>query len=299
MKKILKATWWLLSLFVVSDIVLKSLGFGYPVQFEGNSAYQYRNIPNQNKFRFGNYIRTNSVGMRSQEPNPSKNKILKIGDSIINGGAHTDQKELSSSIIEEHLKKRNCQVLNVSAGSWGPDNAHAFLQKHGTFDAKLAIVTFSSHDAYDYIEPKTSIGKTTNYPDKVYFFAFQEILERFVLKKVLFPKDDGIEVNIKPYPRIYPNIGFSMLIQYLRENGVQVLFVQHPDLNELKAESYNKHGQVILTLLSELKVPVIQGIDFLTEDCYRDEIHLNAFGQKKYAEVLTPVIISQLDELGL
>lgn len=38
-------------------------------------------------------------------------------------------------------------MLNISAGSWGPDNCAAYLKHYGLFGAKAMSLLVSSHDA--------------------------------------------------------------------------------------------------------------------------------------------------------
>lgn len=59
--------------------------------------------------------------------------VLGLGDSVINGGVLTDQDSLATTRLSELLSKlirKKVQVLNVSAGSWGPDNCEAYLNRY-------------------------------------------------------------------------------------------------------------------------------------------------------------------------
>ena len=82
----------------------------------------------------------------------NEKRILVFGDSVLNGGSLTDHKKLATTLLEKSLQK-SCdpliRVLNISAGSWGPDNAFSYLKKHGDFNASAIVLFFSSHDAHD------------------------------------------------------------------------------------------------------------------------------------------------------
>jgi hypothetical protein len=50
--------------------------------------------------------------MRSQKLNPHSTKILGFGDSILNGGAHTDQDTNATSILSQELSGEKIEVKN-------------------------------------------------------------------------------------------------------------------------------------------------------------------------------------------
>ncbi|MBL4706715.1 MAG: hypothetical protein JKY54_19450, partial [Flavobacteriales bacterium] len=81
------------------------LGLGQSFVYVENEQYEYFPAPNQDLSRFGNRITTNSMGMRSKEPIKKKRTILKIGDSVINGGPHVSNSELASTLINDSLNK--------------------------------------------------------------------------------------------------------------------------------------------------------------------------------------------------
>jgi hypothetical protein len=78
--------------------------------------------------------------------------ILGFGDSVINGGTIIDQDSLATTITENQLQNRignGVRFLNISAPSWGPDNCAAYLNKYGSFNARMLVLFVSSHDAHD------------------------------------------------------------------------------------------------------------------------------------------------------
>jgi hypothetical protein len=112
--------------------------------------------------------------MRSDEINSKAVTILGLGDSVINGGVLTDQDELATMILSKELTgalNRPVQVLNVSAGSWGPDNCNAYLDERGTFNMHVMLLVVSSHDAYDVMDFTPVVGINYSFPDKQYKLA--------------------------------------------------------------------------------------------------------------------------------
>ena len=99
--------------------------------------------------------------MRSAELERRSIKILGFGDSVLNGGVMTDQDSLATTLLSDTLSKiqnRKIQFLNISSGSWGPDNCYAFLTKHGSYQAKQLFLFVSSHDAYDNMDTRKTIS---------------------------------------------------------------------------------------------------------------------------------------------
>ena len=108
-----------------------------------------------------------------------------IGDSVINGGALTDDRELATRIAQERLAadlERPVWVGNVSAGSWGPGNQLAYLRKFGTFDADVAIVVLSTHDIADVPDFAPDLGP--DFPERPPMLALEEAVDRYLPRYV-------------------------------------------------------------------------------------------------------------------
>lgn len=80
-------------LFLFSEVALREIwGFcDAPLSIE-SEKYEYIFAPNQDRIRFGQHVKYNSLSQRSEEPKKQQKKILGCGDSVINGGVQTDQK---------------------------------------------------------------------------------------------------------------------------------------------------------------------------------------------------------------
>ena len=129
-------------------------GLGAPVLSKADKDIDYFFKPNQNVKRFGNRISYNNYSMRmdydllTDRRNCSR-RIIVCGDSVVNGGTLTDQKDVATSIVQTHYSTNELQVLNVSAGSWGPGNLAAFFRKFGCFDTTDIIIEVDSHDLWE------------------------------------------------------------------------------------------------------------------------------------------------------
>ncbi len=305
MLKKLKSLWsikWLkysiigfLCLLIIGELIARFfLGLGSLPLYQKDNDYEYRMVSNQDLWRFGNHIQTNSYGMRSKKISKSKTKVLLIGDSVINGGAHIDQDDLVSTLLDK--KTPEVQILNISAGSWGPDNAFAFIKKHGDFNCKAMILVFSSHDAYDNMHFKDVVGVHPMWPSKQPLCALTDGWFRYALPKIrtFFGYEDNTYDYLIDFDDSNFNPGWNNFMAHCDKNEIPLLVYVHPEISERKSNTFNKKGKVLLKWLKENNIQHISGLDhpFKYSD-YRDNIHLNSKGHKKLSEILLKQLENQ------
>lgn len=293
LKKPIKIALYAIIACILLELILRfGVGLGdIPVYVE-DEDYEYIMAPNQSVKRFGNRIETNAYSMRSAMPaKEDRFRILKFGDSIINGGNHTTQDSLASEHLKRDLNAIDepaVNVLNVSAGSWGPDNAFAYLTKHGHFDADVMVLVFSSHDLHDNMHFRKVVGEHPAWPDSKPLLAMTDLFVRYVIPKIKSWFGQRAEYEyLVGFDDSKINSGLYDFPEYCKENDIPLLFYLHPTREELKNDSYNENGQQLIKIMEENDVTVIQGFNTnLTDDCYRDQIHLNDKGQRVLAETL-------------
>jgi hypothetical protein len=266
------------------------VGLGDPPLYIADDSYEYIYKPKQDVLRFGNQILVNEFSMRSDPLNETDElRILKIGDSVINGGALTDHDSLASSMLQHHISHmtdKNVRVLNVSAGSWGPDNALAYLNKHGHFGSRLIVMVFSSHDLHDHMNFEEVVGHYESYPGSKPVSALWEGFARYFLPKI------GFGVYAPKYPvNDKMNPGWQGLLDYCTLNKVPLLAVLHPTLEELESGTYDDRGQQLIRFLDANKVPLILELPTATKEMYRDNIHYNNSGQRHLFDQLKKPLI--------
>lgn len=278
MKNLLKYGAAIFFIFLLVELVLRIIGFGTPVLYTGSSSYEYIYKGGQDVWRYGNRIITNSFGMRNKsEPDTSKPLILGLGDSILNGGSQTSHDELATTILSDML---GIPVLNVSAGSWGPDNIYAYLEENGTFSAEVAIWVISSHDLFDNMRGGDIVGFDRNYPGQNPPFAIYEVIDRYILKN-----DKRISsLQITASPTLNP--GINKMIELFRKKNIDVTIYLHPTLEELKDARFDQNGTKLMEIFARNNLTIVNGMDHSKSEYYRDGIHLNVAGQKNLAEVL-------------
>ena len=253
---------------------------------------EYIAAPNQSGKRFGNTYSFNSFSQRSEEINTNKTKILGLGDSVIYGGVQSDQDSIATSIVNEKLP--NIQMLNISSGSWGPDNCSAYLEKYGTFNAKAMLLVVSSHDAFDLMDFQPVVGNHISYPEQQYKLAWWELLDRYVnprisiffAKKIKLDPDEKAAQGIKKNGTVF-NPGFDQLKLISTNLDLPLLIYLHAEKSELQNKKYNTQGSLILEWANKNDVKILKELDYNFIDAdYRDPIHLSNSGQKKLAEIM-------------
>lgn len=268
-------------------------GFCDAVLLKESADFEYIASPNQTRRRFGNSIFYNSKSMRSAEFNEHSEKILGFGDSVINGGTLTDQDSLATSLLSNQLSvflNREIQFLNISAGSWGPDNCFAYLKKYGDFGAKKIVLFVSSHDAYDNMNFGKIVGVNESFPNEQYYFAISELVNRYALPKLGYQKNnqqtDNLGIN-KKTSRSRFNTGFQSFFDYAKSNHISLQIYLHADKQERKQKKYNDQGQEIIKFCETNNVTLIKDMDCsFTEEDFRDNIHLSNSGQRKMADLV-------------
>ena len=165
----------------------KYYGFCDTVLMKEDPDFEYIAQPDQKRFRFRNNVQYNSLSMRGEEVDTTAVIILGFGDSVLNGGVQTDQDCLASTLLSDtltRLKGEKVQFLNISAGSWGPDNCFAYLKKNGNFGATHIILFVSSHDAYDNMTFQKHVDVHESFPSNQYRFAIWELVERYLYPRI-------------------------------------------------------------------------------------------------------------------
>jgi hypothetical protein len=220
-----------------------------------------------------------------------------LGDSIINGGAQTDQSAIATTLLQGRLQgelSRPVIVGNVSAGSWGPPNLLAYVRRYGWFDADVVVLVFSSHDYADAPSHEPIVGVNQDFPDEKPWLATQELVTRY-LPRLLGSGSSAPATQ--PAAEADPaHVAVCLdavreLIRSARNAGATVLLAQHLDQREATEGPLSGHGQ-IARVAEEEGVPTIQlGDSFRdalqrTQAPYRDDIHPNAYGQELLAAAL-------------
>ena len=288
-------------------------GFCDAVLYQSSPAYEYIAQPNQHRYRFFSHIDYNSYSQRSEELDSTKTIVLGLGDSVIFGGTMLDQDSIATTLFS---KETGMQMLNISSGSWGPDNCAAYLKEKGTFGAKAMVLVCSSHDAFDVMSHIPVVGIYPNYPDKQYKLAIWEVIDRYLMPRIqgwlghsqLIDPDAQVVEKVKNEERRVKNSntasdegvaqkslnfdpGFDQLLQISEEKHIPFFIYLHPEVCEVMSRKYKEGGLMIMEWAKTHHVELIDGLnEGVTVDMYRDVIHLNEKGQRNLANSLKKMI---------
>lgn len=266
-------------------------GFGDSLLYIADPDIGYLLAPNQSVKRFGNHIEINEYSMRSPQfapkPDVGTERILMIGDSIINGGWWTDQKDTVSELIRRSSDR--LEVLNASANSWSPRNELAYLQRFGTFHAAVIVLVINTDDLFGTPPTSLAVGRDRNYPDCKPISAIVEVLDRYFLpapelpaelKKIQSEGGDRVGINLKAIRQIH---------DLANQNQAKFVLAMTPLLREITSGSRDYEIIARQRLIEMTQAENIKYIDFLTvfkmesvdpPTLYRDHIHLNGAGNQ-------------------
>lgn len=270
-------------------------GFCDAVLYQPSPAYEYVAQPNQHRYRFFSHIDYNSYSQRSDEPDSTKTIVLGLGDSVIFGGTMLDQDSIATTLFS---KETGMQMLNISSGSWGPDNCAAYLKEKGTFGAKAMVLVCSSHDAFDVMSHIPVVGIYPNYPDKQYKLAIWEVVDRYLMPRIkvyfsgkqLLDPDAQVVEKVKSDEGVAQKSfnfdpGFDQLLQISEEKHIPFFIYLHPEKGEVEKNEYKEGGKLIIDWANTHHVKLVDGLkEGVTTDMFRDVIHLNEKGQRNLAD---------------
>lgn len=299
-KKSCLAIAWMIVGLIVSELLLSSfLGLAHaPLYYESNE-YEYMACPNQDGYRFGNHYHYNSYSQRSEEPDSTKTIVLGLGDSVIFGGVMTDQDSLATSLFSAET---GMQMLNISAGSWGPDNCAAYLKEKGLFGAKAMLLLVSSHDAYDNMDFQKIVGVHASYPNRNYLTAWGELICRYLYPRTIGKLTGWEGQNVDPDQQVLNGIGihksgkvfnpgFDQLKEMADSAGIPLIVCLHPDQQELQKKEYNLQGKEIINWCRKNGItPILELNEGISTEMYRDGIHTNEKGQRFEADLMKKYI---------
>jgi hypothetical protein len=301
-----------MGLLVAMELGLRSLfGFGNPLIYIKDEQIGYLLAPNQRTKRFGNRIEINQYSMRSatiqKVPSRSTLRILLLGDSIANGGWWTDQDKTISSLLMNSLisssHTQQLEVLNASAKSWNPRNELAYLQKFGTFNAKVVVLLINTDDLFGTIPTSLPVGRDNNYPDRKPPLAILEVLQRYVMKQKPIPELQAL--NNEGGDRVGIILEAIANIKTLTQNNnCQLIIAMTPLLREIGQPGSRDYEIIARQRLNDfVKVNQIPYIDFLPifqsqsnpKGLYQDNIHVNSLGNKLVSQEIEKALVEILN----
>ena len=281
------------------------LGLGTPPLSVTHPTIEYMFLPNQNISRFRKRQSYNRFSMRSEDFDKERGRsrefrIMVFGDSVINGGNLTAQKDLATALVDREIERSRefDQVIvgNISAGSWGPGNQLAYVEEFGFFDADIIILVISSHDYYDIpkfgdLNPKTH---PTSMPPSALIEGFQRYLPRYL------PSFSSPIVNSKNSESLVPTEttadDLRQLLTMAKASSSRVKVIQYLSREEITSGKLDPGYSKIRTICEELGILPLSTKEQFTnavtngQNPFRDGIHPNDLGQKLLSTTILEAI---------
>jgi len=298
-----------LILIVLLEIYLRlTFGFGNPPLMISDPEIEYYFKPSSCYRRFGNKICINQYAMRSDELLDKARydaRVAVIGDSVVYGGALVDQANISTEILKQIYEKRdeNLSVLNISAGSWGPANQFAYINRFGLFDSDAVFLVLGSQDMADV--PVFSKNLGSDNPVRQPTSAISELVGRYVIprtpviKNILYDGPSGAKFNYTDADRVKLGaLALERLLARLCAEDIPIVIFFHAEQQEIKRGIVPPLLQKIVSRQGKCDIRIdnmAKKMPSNVGDIYRDNIHLTALGQRLYANEMARLI----DGMGL
>ena len=287
---------------VLAELIARyGLGLGDPPIAVGDAEIDYIFAPNQDCNRFGNRIVYNDASMRCDFDvltGRAGEGIFVVGDSVVNGGVLTDHKDLATTILQEQFdqSRKNIQVCNVSAGSWGPGNYAAYLGKHndlvGTND--IVVVEVNSHDLWEDDPTKAGgkmVGKDNFLIDHKPWCALWDGFDRYFIPRVrrwLGKAQVNTKIDVPKWEKDTESERAKYNLQMLDEIYALPWKKKFLLLWRSKQETVEDKETVGESVFRKYAIsrdiPIIH--ISLSESDYRDTIHPSIQGQRKMAAAI-------------
>jgi hypothetical protein len=264
------------------------IGLGQVPVYVTDTAIEYALAPEQNVRRFHKTYLVNAQGMRAPALVPGLRPVLVLGDSVVNGGVQTDQAALATSLASAN----GIPWTQAAAGSWGPPNQWAWLQRHGATVAPRAIVwVLSAHDRYDV--PDFSPLNPATHPTAQPWCALGDLV--FTYGARLLP---GTGPARDPMADRTPEriaacaSAASAVAGWCRDRGVPLTVVLHPERDEAD-DSADLNAWRAFWATQQVPVVLAGPMYAPKNEAYRDGIHLNAVGQARLATIFSSIALPQ------
>ena len=293
----------LIALPLAIELVCRfGLGLGNPPLEIRDPACGYRFRPSQSVHRFGNRITYDADSTRGGDGASPDGKVLTtlvIGDSVVNGGALTDDQDTATGLLNGlrfGLHGGTLRFLNLSAGSWAPPQQLGYLNAYGTLGADSVVLVMSSHDAVGPVK-----GDYAPFPTQSPWTATEEAVVRYLLRRRrhLFATgpdrweaaaaDVPSDVASSREPSAISMWCLAEMAALCRRKSLPFAVVLWPERAEAVGNRWDDKVEVLRQTLDTEKVPRIDLMDAVRstpgfpDAVYRDIIHPTVAGQRLVA----------------
>lgn len=287
---------------IIAEVVCRfGLGLGDPPLVVRDPHCGYRFAPSQTVTRFGNTISYDQRSRRGRSHEVDSERtieVLLVGDSVLNGGALTDDADTADSLLNGlgfTVDGKRAVFRNLSAGSWAPPQQLAYLKAYGVGEAQAIILVLSSHDALS-----RHTGPEAPFPSRKPWLAAEEFVWRYVFqqRRHLFDASQGWEASAAAIPTeiaASPNSSaiscwcLAQICDYCAERKLPLAAVLWPSRIEATANKWDPTCKSITDVLTRNQIqwidllPTVRDQPDFAASIYRDDIHPTIAGQRVVA----------------
>ena len=284
---------------VLSEAALRLImGLGNPPLYIADPEIGYLLAPEQKLRRQGSVYETNQYSMRSKPLGTEAERILLVGDSVVNGSWWTDQTQTVSSLLSDKLKTKrqdSVEVLNISANSWGPRNELAYLKRFGLFEASALVLVINTDDLIATEPTSLAVGKSPSYPNKKPPLALIEYYQLFIASPPSIPELEQLKKATSETDRSQNIAAIKEIKAIADASGTKFILILTPLLKEFESGSTGSELAARKSLQELVSTENINYIDILAEwsefpqpeFLYRDRIHPSPQGNSKIVEAIS------------
>jgi lysophospholipase L1-like esterase len=262
---------------------------------QADSLFGHKHIKNKSSILQGVEIKLNSRGMRSDEFKNDEKKILFLGSSISLGWG-VELNDSYPQIIQTKLllDSINYKVLNGSVGNYNTFRyVNNFLDNNDDINPNIIVINYFINDV-----ETLPIGSSN------WFLQNSQLIASLTMAyKKLFAKS-GLDLK-SYYKNLYlednpsfieMNNSLVKLSKYSKKTNTPILLVVIPDIHFLENYPFElihkKMKNISLDLEFEYHdlLPSLKGISFEKLQIIPGDSHPNAYGHKKMAETLYPIL---------
>jgi len=304
----LKAKYWIPGWAIASlsgiELALRLLGLGNPALLQADPNAGYIFAPNQVVYRFGNRLEYNQFSQRSEQIDSAKPKgtlrILMIGDSVLNGNNTTEQQKTIPELFEARLLgiKKQVEVLNASAASWGIGNQLGYIRKFGTFESDAVMKANWYSRFATTSKQQRGVGNHPLMPNRKPLLAIQEVFQRHVrpqLSSIFVSNSPGAGVPVSKSQRFRENMQrFEQIVALVRAKKIPLFVLYTCDRADLlPVPNQPRFKSEFVDRLKALKIPVIDTHAAWStlpktrvESYFRDGVHPTAPAYESIADLV-------------
>jgi len=288
-----------IALFLITEVVLRTYGFGHPLLYIADPEIGYYPQPNVHLTRYGGVLDTNEFGMRSPSATKAKPagtfRILMLGDSTLFGGSYIDQMDLYSSRLTTVLNASGLpgrvEVLAMGVNGWGPFHERGYVRRFGNFDADLVMVQLPIDDV---VRPLYGLASVPFLPvQRPPTLAWEEVVNHLMWR--YRANRDGRDDDWEARQSAIGIAEYGHLVDDLKKSGSEVMVFVLPTIKPgyggPETSTEVQWRERLTATLAQRGVTTYFARGWFSgkgtpESVYHDWVHLNPQGHRAYAEYI-------------